>query len=184
MKNTSSKREIQTTASSVVYKNRWMQVREDKIVRSSGAAGIYGVVEKHDFAVIAAYQDGELHLVEQYRYAVGARYWEFPQGASHEPDINATDLAAAELREETGLVAASMVSVGRLFPSYGFATHAFDLFLATGLSHLGARLEPEEEGLISKPFPVASMERMIIDGTIRDGVTVAAFGLLRLKGIL
>ncbi len=184
MKNTLSKREILTTESSVVYQNRWMQVREDKIIRPSGATGVYGVVEKPDFAVIAAYQDGELHLVEQYRYPVEARYWEFPQGSSHQHDINAADLAAAELREETGLVAASIVHVGRLFPSYGFATQAFDVYLATGLSDLGAHPEPEEEGLIAKPFSVASVERMIINGTIRDAATVAAFGLLRLRGIL
>jgi ADP-ribose pyrophosphatase len=184
MKDISSKPEILTTDSSVVYRNRWMQVREDKIVRASGAAGIYGVVEKPDFAVIAAYQAGELHLVEQYRYPVGARYWEFPQGSSHQADINAADLAAAELREETGLVASSIEHVGRLFPSYGFVTQAFDVYLATGLSNLGSRLDPEEEGLIAKPFAVSAVERMILDGEIRDAATVAAFGLLRLKGVL
>ena len=184
MKKTLPKREITASDSSVVYKNRWMQVREDKIVRPSGTTGIYGVVEKPDFAVIVAFQDGALHLVEQYRYPVKGRYWEFPQGSSHLPGVTAADLAAAELREETGLVAASMVHVGRLFPAYGFATQAFDVYLATGLSDVGAALEPEEEGLITQSFPVASVAQMIIDGIIQDASTVAAFGLLRLKGLL
>lgn len=184
MKKILPKREIVTRDSSVVYKNRWMQVREDSIVRPSGASGVYGVVEKPDFAVIAALQDGALHLVEQYRYPVGARYWEFPQGSSDLPGVTAIELAAAELLEETGLAAASMVHVGRLFPAYGFATQAFDLYLATGLSDMGAALEPEEEGLITQSFSVASVAQMIIDGTIQDASTVAAFGLLRLKGIL
>jgi 8-oxo-dGTP pyrophosphatase MutT (NUDIX family) len=184
MKKPLPQREITASASSVVYRNRWMQVREDKIVRPSGAAGVYGVVEKPDFAIIAALQDGALHLVEQYRYPVEARYWEFPQGSSDLPGVTAADLAAAELREETGLVAASVVHVGRLFPAYGFATQAFDVYLATGLSDVGAQLEPEEEGLITRSFSVASVEQMIIDGTIQDASTVAAFGLLRLKGLL
>jgi 8-oxo-dGTP pyrophosphatase MutT (NUDIX family) len=184
MKKTVPKPEIVTRESSVVYRNRWMQVREDSIVRPSGAAGVYGVVEKPDFAVIAAFQEGALHLVEQYRYPVGGRYWEFPQGSSELPGLTAMELAAAELREETGLVAASVVHVGRLFPAYGFATQAFDLYFATGLSDLGMSLEPEEEGLVTQAFPVATVERMIIDGTIRDASTVAAFGLLRLKGLL
>ena len=139
MKNDAFKREIRSTASSTVYENRWMRVREDRIVRSSGANGVYGVVEKKDFVLIAAYQEGELHLVEQYRYPVEARFWEFPQGASHQDHIAATDLAAAELREETGLVAASIVHAGRLYPAYGFATQAFDIYLATNLSYVGAR---------------------------------------------
>jgi ADP-ribose pyrophosphatase len=184
MKKTLPEPEIVTRDSSVVYRNRWMQVREDTVVRPSGATGMYGVVEKRDFAVIAAFQDSALHLVQQYRYPVGARYWEFPQGSTHLPGVNATDLAAAELREETGLVAASMVHIGRLFPAYGFATQAFDAYLATGLSDRGVALEPEEEGLITQSFPVASVQQMIIDGTIRDASTVAVFGLLRLKGIL
>ena len=51
------KPEIETTGTRVVYKNRWMTVREDAILRSNGTAGIYGVVEKADFAVVAAIRD-------------------------------------------------------------------------------------------------------------------------------
>jgi ADP-ribose pyrophosphatase len=45
--------DIRTTATRVVYENRWMRVREDAIVRQDGSPGIYGVVEKADFAIIA-----------------------------------------------------------------------------------------------------------------------------------
>jgi ADP-ribose pyrophosphatase len=176
--------EIETTDSTVVYQNRWMLVREDKVVRRSGAEGVYGVVEKSDFAVVAALQDAKLYLVEQFRYPVGARFWEFPQGASHQSDVSPLELAAAELREETGLVAASIQRVGRLFPSYGYCTQAFDVFVATGLVQHSALLEPEEEGLVARAFSVSDVERMIVEGTIRDAPTVAAFGLLRLKGVL
>lgn len=176
--------EIRATASRLVYKNRWMQLREDDIVRASGATGVYGVVEKPDFALVVPYQDGHLHLVQQFRYPVGGRYWEFPQGTSHTQGIRALELAGCELREETGLVATSLVQVGRMFPSYGFVTQAFDIFLATGLSDQGASLEPEEEGLVTRRFPIAAVEAMILDGTIRDAPSVAAFGLLRLKGLL
>src|ERR1700712_17154 len=100
------KAEIETTASRIVYRNRWMSVREDSILRANGQAGIYGVVEKTDFATIAALQDGQLWLVEQYRYPVGQRFWEFPQGSWEGQDVDPLILARAELREETGMVAA------------------------------------------------------------------------------
>lgn len=176
--------EIRATGSRLAYSNRWMRVREDTIARAGGAAGIYGVVEKPDFTVVAPWQDGCLHLVQQFRYPVGARYWEFPQGASFDENIDPRALAAAELREETGLRADSLLHVGRMFPSYGFATQAFDIYLATGLCQGDTALEPEEEGLVSQAFPLAEFERMVADGTIRDAVTVAAFGLMRLKGLL
>ncbi len=58
-----------------------MKVREDNILRRDGSAGIYGIVEKPDFALIVPMHDGMIHLVEQYRYPVKGRFWEFPQGS-------------------------------------------------------------------------------------------------------
>jgi len=168
----------------VVYKNRWMTVREDKVMRADGSAGIYGVVEKPDFAVIVALGDACIYLVEQYRYPVQGRYWELPQGSWEGQHLDPLALATAELRQETGLVAATMTQVGRLFPSYGFCTQAYDLFLATDLRQEEQQLDPEEQGLICQKFGLRAVENMILDGTIRDAPTVAAFGLLRLKGLV
>ena len=54
-------------------------------------------------------------LVEQYRHPVGARFWEFPQGAWEGVDgADPESLARGELAEETGLRAASMEHLGRL----------------------------------------------------------------------
>jgi ADP-ribose pyrophosphatase len=178
------KPEIQAIASAVVYKNRWMTVREDAIVRSDGSQGVYGVVEKPDFAVIAAVREGHIYLVEQYRYPVDARFWELPQGSWEDANADALTLAKAELREETGLVAASMVHAGRLFLGYGYSTQAYNLFLASGLEQEEAQLEAEEQGLVAKAFEVRAVEEMIRNGTIKDATTVAAFGLLRLQGML
>jgi ADP-ribose pyrophosphatase len=44
---------IETISTRFVYENRWMRVREDTIRRRDGSTGIYGVVEKSDFVVIA-----------------------------------------------------------------------------------------------------------------------------------
>ena len=67
--------EIQTTGTRIVYENRWMRVREDTIRRQDGSAGIYGIVEKPDFVVVAPVEDnGRLYLVDQYRYPVKGRY--------------------------------------------------------------------------------------------------------------
>lgn len=37
--------EIKTLSSKIVYENKWMRVREDKIQPPSGAEGMFGVVE-------------------------------------------------------------------------------------------------------------------------------------------
>jgi ADP-ribose pyrophosphatase len=176
--------EIRALGSAVAYENRWMRVREDEIERADGSRGIYGVVEKKDFAAVVAVGDGAVHLVEQYRYPVGARYWEIPQGSKESGGVEPIELARAELREETGLVADSMTLVGTLFQAYGYSTQRCLVFIATGLAQGEAEREPEEAGMISRPFAIAEVERMIAEGAIPDATTVAAFGLLRLKGLL
>ena len=61
---------ITVRASRVVYENPWMRVREDAIGRPDGSAGIYGVVEKPDFALVIPVDADGVWLVEQYRYPV------------------------------------------------------------------------------------------------------------------
>ncbi len=85
---------IKQLDSKIVYQNKWMTVREDKIERPSGAQGIYGVVDKPDCAVIIAIDKGQVHLVQQYRYTVQQRCWELPQGAwENNPDADHLSLA-------------------------------------------------------------------------------------------
>ena len=42
----------------------------------------------------------------------------------------------------------------------------------------------EDAGLITRAFALADVERMILDGTIKDATTIAAMGLLRMKGLI
>ena len=108
---TSDKPDIETLSSRLVYENRWMRLREDAIVRQDGSPGIYGVVEKADFAIIAPVENGMIHLVEQYRYPVQGRYWELPQGSWEvAPGTDPSELARAELREETARPASTALS--------------------------------------------------------------------------
>lgn len=177
--------EIVTTGTKLVYANRWMRVREDAIQRQDGSHGIYGVVEKPDFAIIAPIEpDGSVHLVEQYRYPVHARHWEFPQGTwEHAPDANPLDVARGELQEETGLLARRMTYAGRLLQAYGYATQGFHVFLAEDLHPGSASPESEEQGLVSRTFAPGEFTAMITNGIIVDAATLAAFCLLQSKGL-
>ena len=178
--------EITTLDSRVVYRNRWMTVREDRIRRRDGSDGIYGVVDKPDFVVVLALEpDGAMHLVEQYRYPIGARFWELPQGAwEDQPGVDMVAVARGELREETGLEAGRMDKLGSMLESYGFAHQRCHVFVARELVVGPVVLLPEEQGLISRRFPAAEVLAMVADGTIQDMTTVAALGLARLRGVL
>ena len=151
------------------------------IERENGAKGVFGIVEKPDFAVIAAIKNGEVCLVEQHRYPVAARFWELPQGSWESSSISASDLAKAELREETGIVAGTIEHIGHLFLAYGYSTQGYDVFMASEFEHSSQDLDTEEHGLVAKFFSISDVEAMIVGGKIKDATTVAAFGLLKLR---
>src|SRR6201996_2771009 len=174
-----------TLSSRIAYENRWTRVREDRIRHPDGSLGLYGVVERSDFAVIVPWQDGRLTLVEQYRYPVGARVWEFPMGMWEKtPCAAPADLAAGELREETGLVAARMLHAGEIFQGPGYCNQRGHVFLATELTQGATEREISEQDMITRDFALADFQAMIRDGTIREAMTISAFGLLRVKGLI
>lgn len=178
-------KEIETLESSVVYQNRWMKVREDKIRRQSGIEGIYGVIDKPDFVAILPIQNGYIHLVEQYRYPVEERYWEIPQGSwESAPDADHETVAAGELKEETGLIANSIVHLGHLYQAYGYSNQGYHVFLATDFESGSQELDLEEEGLITRKFPIEQFEQMIASGVIKDATTLSAYGLAKVKNRL
>lgn len=169
-------------ASRIVYENRWMRVREDSVEFPNGTRGLYGVVEKPDFAAIVPVDaDGRIHLVEQYRYPVAGRFWEIPQGTLEgDPGAAPGEVAVAELREETGLEAARLTYLGLIYEACGYSSQGCHLFVATGLTTHPPAPGSTESDLVAQPFPVAEIRRMIVGGRIRDATTIAAMGYLAL----
>ncbi|HEY1809594.1 MAG TPA: NUDIX hydrolase [Acidobacteriaceae bacterium] len=171
---------IRTLSSREIYRNPWLRLREDAIERNNGALGIYGVVEKDDCAVIIPIEGDTLYLVEQFRYTIQQRSLELPQGGWETADVDPEELARGELREETGLIAQTMTRLGAIWIAYGFARQKQHVFLATGLTPAGADPDPEEQDLVLRTAAIADFEQMLLDGTIQDGCTLAAWALYRL----
>lgn len=177
--------DIVTVGSKEVYANRWMTVREDRIRRRDGSPGLYGYVDKPDFVLILPYDNGLVHLVQQFRYPINLRQWEFPQGSWQDaPGANPDALARGELREETGLVADSLTRIGTVYPLYGTVNQRCHVYFATDLTEGDSRLEPEEQDLIHATVSIKELEQMILDGELVDAGTIAAFGLARLRKLL
>jgi ADP-ribose pyrophosphatase len=168
---------ITTLETREVYRNQWLRLREDKILRSNGKGGIYSVVDKDDCAVILPIQDGNVWLVEQFRYTIQERAMELPQGGWEMEIEDPEKLARGELKEETGLHAAEMVYLGFLWIAYGFCRQKQHVFLATGLTMHERDPDEEEHDIVIHTKPVEEFEQMMLDGRIRDGCTVAAWGL-------
>jgi 8-oxo-dGTP pyrophosphatase MutT (NUDIX family) len=175
---------IKTISSREVYRNKWTSVREDVIERANGERGIYGVVDKDPACIIIpinATPEGEsVYLVEQYRYTVGGRFMELPQGGWELADVDPEEMARGELREETGLSAARMTMLATLQIGYGVMNQKQYVFLAQGLTLGEPDRDAEETDLEVHRVPVAEFETMLLDGRIVDNCSAAAWGLYQL----
>lgn len=173
---------IECVASREIYRNPWLVLREDDIRRPDGSRGIYSVVERKTYALVMPYDGDRFQLVEQFRYPLGARRWEFPQGTAPDlADAEPAELAKRELREETGLRATSFEMLGQLDTAAGLTSQRGWVFLATGISEGEPEREHEEQDMRSAWFSREDVEQMIRSGVIADAQSIAAYGLFLLQ---
>ncbi|OBJ05053.1 ADP-ribose pyrophosphatase [Mycobacterium alsense] len=173
---------IECVASREVYRNRWLVVREDDIRRPDGSPGVYAVVDKPTYALVMPYDGHRFRLVEQYRYPLGARRWEFPQGSAPDlAEVEPQQLAERELREETGLRAATFEALGLVDVAAGMSSQRGWVFLATGIAEGEADREHEEQDMRSAWFPREEVEEMMRTGVLVDAQSIAAYGLFLLR---
>lgn len=157
-----------------------MRVREDAIERPNGAHGIYGVVDKQDCAIILPIDGDHIWLVEQFRYTIGERALELPQGGWEADNINPEELARGELREETGLIAGRMTELPWMWIAYGFAHQRQHMFIAEELKIGETKRDLEEVDMEVIRLPIAAFEEKLRNGDIRDVSTLAAWASYRL----
>ena len=131
-------------------------------------------------AVVGVDRDG-FHLVEQYRYPVGHRSWEFPQGTlPNRADGEPAELARRELAEETGLRAHRLYHLGDLHPAKGMSSQGFAVFVADGLESGDHAREHEEQDMRQRWVSRSDFEDMIRSGLVTDDSTLAAYLLFLL----
>jgi 8-oxo-dGTP pyrophosphatase MutT (NUDIX family) len=157
-----------------VYESNWFAVDDYDVINPGGKLGVYGVVKVRRLAVgvLPIGDDGVVHLVGQWRFPLGRYSWEMPEGGA-EPGEGAEACARRELEEETGLSAARVERILDMDLSNSLTDEAAVLFLATGLTQGMARPE-EVEVLETRAAPFAEVVARVIDGRIRDSLTVAA----------
>jgi len=167
--------------SKIVYDNPWITVREDHVLNPGGGENQYGHVHFKNMAIaiVPLDQDRNTWLVGQDRYTLGAYSWEVPMGGA---TGNETPLAAAkrELKQETGLTAATWTEIMRLHLSNSITDEQGFVFTAEDLTE-GEPECDETEVLDVRKMPLTEALKMVDCGEITDAVSVAAILRISVK---
>jgi ADP-ribose pyrophosphatase len=165
-------------ASTEVYRNPWIRVREDRVVRPDGRPGLYGVVTTGRAVGVLPFVDPEhVLLVRQRRYVTGEVTWEMPTGGA-EPHEDLAAAAQRELLEETGHRAGVLEPLTSFVSSKSVLDEWAHLFIGWELTHVPvdpatAHHDPTEV-LRLHEVPFAQVVRLVTDGVIVDAMTVIA----------
>ncbi len=162
-----------TIRSEYVYRGKVVTLRIDTILMDDGHEAKREVVEHHGAVAIVPRRDSEtVLLIRQFRQAVGETLLEIPAGTleeGEEPDV----CAARELEEEIGYRASSL---RRMFSQYlapGYSNEVLHAYLGEDLIESQVNPDADEE-IELVPVRIADIEKMILDGEIKDAKSIAA----------
>jgi ADP-ribose pyrophosphatase len=168
-----------------IYQGRVIALRADTVVMPGGRTAVREVVEHLGaVAVLALDADGQVTLIHQYRHPLGRRIWELPAGLLDVVGEEPVLAAQRELAEETGLAAASWVTLVDVAASPGFTDEVVRVFLARDLSEVGREVPDgdEETDLVARKFPLSEAVRMALAGEIVNAASVG--GILAAHAVL
>ncbi len=156
-----------------IYKGRVFTVTHDEVELSDGYKTFRDVVHHNGGVVIVAEKDGNILMVEQYRYATSGALLELPAGKLDKGNEDILSAAKRELEEETGFNAKNWESLGYIWTSPGFCSEKLYLFKASDLSFKGQHLD---EGEVLNYIQIAKEKvfKMVKNGEISDAKTICA----------
>ena len=163
----------QTLSSRIVYRNPWLTVREDQVIRPDGEKGIYSVVEMQpSCGVVAINEHDHIALVSQWRYPHDKLSLEIPTGGAVKGEIP-LDAAKRELAEETGLVANDWRPLGTIDNGNGATTDVAHIFLAKDLT-AGPLVRQGDEHVELEWMQFDEAVQSVLSGDITESVSVAS----------
>lgn len=161
-------------SSRLVYGNRWIQVREDRVRLPNGVFTPYGVVQAAGAVGVLPFVDPEhVLMVRQYRYVAGHTTWEMPTGAI-DPGEAPEDAARRELREEAGHDARRLQPLGGFVSSKSVVDERVLLYLGDDLVPAPDARPDATEIIEVHTLAWADVLQMVLDGEIEDSMTAVA----------
>ena len=150
------------------YKNLWIKVREDKVIRPDGKEGICGIVEMLNGVFILPLDNkGYVYLIDQFRYTLEKNIIEVAGGSINKGE-EMTETARRELKEEAGIIADELIFLGTIYPLTAVIKSSSALYLARKLRFIKATPESTERIKVLK-VKLEEALKMVMDNRINHG---------------
>jgi len=164
----------------LIYKGKVLEVHAVGVRMPDGKVVQRDLVRHPGAAVVLpVLQDGSIVLIRNYRFAAREHLYELPAGLLDDGEAPES-CAARELTEETGYRAGKIERLGSFFSTPGSSDQLIHAYLATDLSDGRQSLEQYEQ-ITVEVVSDAQVRRMIAEGVIHDGKTVATLGMYWLR---
>ena len=163
------------------FEGRVFTVTRDEVGLENGSTSFREIVHHNGGAcILPLFDNGDICLVRQFRYAFGQELWELPAGKLEKGE-DPFEAARRELTEDCGLTADNYIDLGPMYPTVGYCSEIIYIWAATGLHEAEMNLD-EDEFLTPTRMPLQEAHRMVMTGEIKDGKTV--IGILKLKALI
>jgi ADP-ribose pyrophosphatase len=158
--------------SEYVYRGRVVTLRIDTIIKD-GREIRREIVEHHGAVAIVPRLDAEtVLLIRQFRPAVGESLLEIPAGTC-ESDEDADATANRELEEEIGYRAEKLTRMFSQYLAPGYSSEVLHAYLGEDLVE-SRKPGDEDEAIEIVPVKIEDIERLILEGEIKDAKSIAA----------
>ena len=135
----------QILASREVYRDPWIEVRKDDVIRPDGQPGTHcRVTMKPGVSVVPVDESGFVYLTEEFHYAIGRFGIEAVSGG-REAGEDPVKTARRELEEELGIRADEWIDLGSVDPFTTIIVSPTQLYLARKLSFVADSPEGTEK---------------------------------------
>lgn len=155
-----------------IYEGAILNVRRDRVTAVKGQAFREIIEHNGAVAIVALKDDGDIVMVEQYRYACGRKVLEIPAGKIDRGETDPVQVAARELKEETGYSAKEITYLGKINTSVAYSEEVIHIYAMTGLTAGEQDLDDDEAiNIVEMPFEEACA--LASGGKLIDAKTVA-----------
>jgi 8-oxo-dGTP pyrophosphatase MutT (NUDIX family) len=150
------------------YKNPWIKVVEEKVIRPDGKPGMFGIVEMvSGISILPIDDEGYVYLTKEFHYAIGENDIEVVSGAIDKAE-KPLEAAKRELKEELGIEAEDWIDLGLINPFTTVIKSSVNIFLARKLK-FGVNNWEETENIELVKIKVEEAVRMVMDSVIMQG---------------